>query len=1058
MAEKEQKNPGDVGAELTAASPEKRWTELNQCDPSPGQRREELVRINAIAANDSAEKPTVTANGHDPTFEAAVAERILLLNRYFDRLPDSHPKYRVLELIGRGGMGTVFKAEQRTPVKRMVAIKLVKPGFDSKEILARFESERQALARMDHGSVAKVFDAGADDLGRPYFVMEYVPGISITDFADQNKLTIKQRLELFMEVCSAIAHAHSKAIIHRDVKSGNVLACFSNGKPVVKVIDFGIAKALSGDRLTELTMSTRYGQPMGTYETMSPEQAEGSPDIDTRTDVYALGALLYELLAGAAPFDRAVFAKSADQEIRRIIREVEPPRPCDRLTSMGIAGTKVALARQTPLDALANELRTELEWIPLMAIRKERDRRYATPLEMAADIQRYLEHRPLRAGPETLNYILRKNLRRHRVAVAAGLAIFLSLAGGLAVSSYLLARAVRDEAVIKRAITDIESAMAFGGDYEADHKDLISARRIHANALDEMRAHNQTSAAVLAGLTQIDSSPGGEIPLLGAYGEDGGVAAFRGHTKHPNNVVVIPGTRRALTAGSDGTLCLWDLATGRALHSAHRSDKPLAYVTLAADSKTAITAGYDGQIRFWDVDTLKEASSPIKIPNNQEGWMVALSPDGNRLVAGTNDKELWLWETNNGQWSDGKLLCTANESIPAIAFPPNESRFVVIGDGIGDLSVWDLQEGRSLRKISAFKSKEVVWNTINSTAFSPDGKRIATANFNGGGSLWDVNGSGSEMTFDHEKIVHDEPGKCWRAAFSPDGTQVAFAAAGGLAAVYDVKSDRLTHRFVAQKDDVNGVAFVDNDTLLSTGDDTLTPDRSSLVSALRMWNLRDPGVMLLAAAASRARTVSVEDNGHVKIELQSGQAIDQYIGVDGRLHDQPADPDEILKQMPRTYADALRSATWANGGRRTSGAAGGKPSGGAAGNAQSIDSSTAASPRLFEAGNDLELRGPAEDDAVESKVADFRTLHGHRAPIVAAKPSPNGRFVVSVDEEGRAIAWDLLRPAFCRDLERQLNTSSAEQEVANLKKWFNFMGRTDLAQSAEVGNRVADRN
>ena len=371
---------------------------------------------------------------------------------------------------------------------------LVKPGYDSREVMARFESGA-AAPRMDHGFIAKVLDAGADDLGRPYFVMEYVPGIAITDFADQNKLSIKQRLELFCGVCSAISHAHSKSIIHRDIKSSNVLAFYSEGKPVVKVIDFGIAKALSGDRLTDLTVNTRFGQPMGTYESMSPEQAEGSPDIDTRTDVYSLGALLYELLAGAAPFDRAVFAKSADQEIRRIIREVEPPRPCDRLTSMGIAGTKVALAARLRRCSmrLANEPCTELEWIPLMAMRKARERRYATPQEMADDIQRYLEHRPLRAGPETLNYVLRKNLRRHRVAVGATLAIFLSLAGGLAASSYLLVRAVGDEAVIKRAIAEIESAMAFGGDYETDHKDLISARRIHTNALDEMRDHNQTS-------------------------------------------------------------------------------------------------------------------------------------------------------------------------------------------------------------------------------------------------------------------------------------------------------------------------------------------------------------------------------------------------------------------------------------------------------------------------------------------------------------------------------------------------------------------------------------
>ncbi|MCY2954924.1 MAG: serine/threonine-protein kinase, partial [Planctomycetota bacterium] len=255
-------------------------------------------------------------------------------------------QYRLLEPLGEGGMGTVFKAEQRSPVKRTVALKLIKPGFDTAEVIARFESERQALARMDHPHVAKVLDAGADDLGRPYFVMEYVPGVPITQFADTNKLSIKQRLELFTQVCDAIAHAHTKAVIHRDIKASNVMAYMADGKPIVKVIDFGVAKALTGDRLTDRTFNTAHGQAIGTYESMSPEQADGSPDIDTRTDVYSLGVLLYELLTGAKPFDRDTFAKAADQEIRRIIREVDPPRPSTRLTSLGEAGTKIAAARR----------------------------------------------------------------------------------------------------------------------------------------------------------------------------------------------------------------------------------------------------------------------------------------------------------------------------------------------------------------------------------------------------------------------------------------------------------------------------------------------------------------------------------------------------------------------------------------------------------------------------------------------------------------------------------------------------------------------------------------
>src|SRR4051812_11054813 len=282
--------------------------------------------------------------------------------------------YHILELLGEGGMGEVYKAEQRTPIRRTVAIKIIKLGFDSREVVARFESERQAMARMDHPHIARVLDVGISDSGRPYFVMEYVPGKPITQFADDNRLAIKDRLLLFMQACEAISHAHTKAIIHRDVKSSNVLAYLQDGRPTVKVIDFGIAKALTGDRLTDATFNTGQGRIIGTYDSMSPEQADGSPDIDTRTDVYSLGVLLYELLAGAKPFDQATLARAADQEIRRIIREVEPARPSTRLTALGATAAKLAEVRQVKVEQLAQALRSELEWIPLMAMRKERQR------------------------------------------------------------------------------------------------------------------------------------------------------------------------------------------------------------------------------------------------------------------------------------------------------------------------------------------------------------------------------------------------------------------------------------------------------------------------------------------------------------------------------------------------------------------------------------------------------------------------------------------------------------------------------------------------------------
>jgi non-specific serine/threonine protein kinase/serine/threonine-protein kinase len=346
-------------------------------------------------------------------------------------LPHNIGPYRLIERIGEGGMGTVYKADQLLPVKRTVAIKLIKLGLDSAEIIARFESERQALARMDHPNIAKVLDAGMDERGRPYFVMEYVPGTPITKYADDNQLSIRQRLELVLQVCDAIGHAHAKAIIHRDIKAGNVLAYTADGKPTVKVIDFGIAKALTGDRLTDRTFNTAMGQAIGTYESMSPEQADGSPDIDTRTDVYSLGALLYELLSGSKPFDQSNLARAVDAEIRRIIREDEPPRPSTQLSSKGEHATRIAKARQVEVQTLTRQLQSELEWIPLMALRKERSRRYATPQQMAEDIQNYLAGIPLIAAPDSRTYRLRKFVRRNRRPIIAVLSLLIGLMIGI---------------------------------------------------------------------------------------------------------------------------------------------------------------------------------------------------------------------------------------------------------------------------------------------------------------------------------------------------------------------------------------------------------------------------------------------------------------------------------------------------------------------------------------------------------------------------------------------------------------------------------------------------
>ena len=367
--------------------------------------------------------------------------------------PDRIGSYEILEPIGEGGMAVVYRAQQHHPVRRTVAIKLIKLGMDTRQFVARFESERQALALMDHPNVARVYDAGSTDTGRPYFVMEYVAGAPLLDYCDAHHLDLRQRLELFAVVCKAVEHAHRKGIIHRDLKNSNVLVAEVDGRAVPKVIDFGVAKTIQ-QPLTDRALQTEQGQMIGTPEYMSPEQAErGGLDVDTRTDVYSLGVLLYELIAGVHPIAWDLLRTGSYEEVQRIIRETEAQRPSTRLSALaGADAASIAQRRRTALPTLLRNLRRELEWIPLKAMRKDREQRYRSASELADDVGNYLDGRPLIAGPETTGYRLRKFLRRNRAAVAAGTTIVVLLIGGIVATSLQAMRAARaeDRAVVER--------------------------------------------------------------------------------------------------------------------------------------------------------------------------------------------------------------------------------------------------------------------------------------------------------------------------------------------------------------------------------------------------------------------------------------------------------------------------------------------------------------------------------------------------------------------------------------------------------------------------------
>ena len=371
--------------------------------------------------------------------------------------------YKLLQQIGEGGMGTVYMAEQEHPVKRRVALKLIKLGMDSKQVVARFEAERQALSMMDHPNIAHVIDVGSTDKGRPYFVMELIKGIPITRYCDDKNLTVHQRLRLFGSICQAVQHAHQKGIIHRDIKPSNILVAEYDGPAVPKIIDFGLAKALH-QRLTDKTMFTQFGQMVGTLEYMSPEQSTvNQVEVDTRTDIYSLGVLLYELLTGTVPFDRKRLRSAAIDQLLKIIREEEPPKPSLRLSTVEASG-EVAAHRGLELKRLGLLLRGDLDWIVMKAIDKDRDRRYETANGLALDVRRYLGNEPVDACPPSTGYRVRKFIRRNQAGVVAATLVLTALVVGVAGTTFGMLWAIKErERVAKQtetASTEIRDANA----------------------------------------------------------------------------------------------------------------------------------------------------------------------------------------------------------------------------------------------------------------------------------------------------------------------------------------------------------------------------------------------------------------------------------------------------------------------------------------------------------------------------------------------------------------------------------------------------------------------
>ena len=738
--------------------------------------------------------------------------------------------YKLMEQIGEGGMGLVFVAEQHHPVRRKVAVKVIKPGMDTREVIARFEAERQALALMDHPNIARVFDAGATESGRPYFVMELVRGVGITEFCDANRLTPRARLELFVHVCQAVQHAHQKGIIHRDLKATNILVTLHDGTPVVKVIDFGVAKAI-GQQLTEKTIYTRFAQMIGTPMYMSPEQAEMSGlDIDTRSDIYALGVLLYELLTGVTPFDKERLRTATYDEIRRIVREEEPPRPSQRISTL-LAGalTVVSAQRKTEPKRLSQLLRGELDWIVMKALEKDRNRRYDSAGAFAADVQRYLVDEPVQACPPSAWYRFRKLARRNKglLATVGTIAAALVLAVASLVGAVSVLAASNEE--IKEKQKQTQKAL----DGEKSAKDqVLEVLKSERQTLYLKRialAERELAVNNIGRLEEIlDGCP---LDLRGwewNYLRHGrGPFTFQGHGTWVMGVAFSPDGKHVASGSKTGEIKVWQPGTGKEVHRLLGHGGPAFAVAFRPDGKHLASAGWDHTVRVWDVETGKQVSSLTE--HRDYLTSVAYSPDGKLLASAGGGDTIIIWDAVTLQ----KLRAVRGKRaiLTHVAFAPDSRRLASASYG-DTIRLWDAATGARLYEIGGISG------LFERVAFSRDGKTLLSAEFDGMVRFWDA------ATGLHRATIRTHPGTVG-LALSPDGRRLATGGFDGPVSIWDLEKLQETLLLRGHTDQVHELAF--------------SPDGEQLASAsmdgtVKIW---DAG-----AAATKMDAAAVTLRGH----------------------------------------------------------------------------------------------------------------------------------------------------------------------------------------------------
>ena len=856
-------------------------------DAALRQRVEALLRA-AGNAGDFLEEP--------PTGLSGDAESTRLVTELIREKPgDRIDRYKLLEKVGEGGCGVVYVAEQTEPVRRRVALKVIKLGMDTRSVIARFEAERQALAMMDHPNIAKVLDAGTTELGRPYFVMELVRGIRITDYCDQAQLSTKERLDLFIKVCQAIQHAHQKGIIHRDIKPSNILVTLHDGVPVPKVIDFGIAKATEG-HLTEATVYTQLHQFIGTPAYMSPEQAEMSGlDIDTRSDIYSLGVLLYELLAGSTPFNGKELMASGIDAMRKTIREKEPVRPSTKLTqqltavaasresaadSSGKDGGALTSRRYVRIKETIHQLKGDLDWIVMKCLEKDRSRRYDTANGLAADLKRHLKNEPVVARPPSTGYRFQKAFRRNRLAFTAAAIVAIALVAGIGVSTWQAIRATRarQAETEQRLAADSarEQALAAQKFTETARANEAKMRRIaeaRAYASDMNLAQQALSRDNLGFARELldrhrpkQGQPdrrGWEWRYLWQHSRSEALYTLCQQSNYLFGLAVSDdGKRLAIQAGG---VSVWNLDSRREVMRFEGRElvalSPVKPLLAMWDSVESGSPERKFWFRFWNTETERFVSNlpPPDPAASPSLHALAFTSDGQTLITASGPKGSDSNQLSHWRMSDGKRLATYPIHLGEIGVGMHvdlarSTNLVALAEGRW-IRVLDLDSG-----VEKFRTQAPVKGWLEAVALSADGRVLAACSGTDETTirLWDV-ASGQELG-----VLEGHRAYVIALAFWPDGKTLASAGADQTIRIWDVEEKRTLSVLRGHRAEIHRLALlpVQNTLISGTKDGTVMVwDTAAARRQKTIVTLPSKTFGFWALASEGDSILTVEDNG-----------------------------------------------------------------------------------------------------------------------------------------------------------------------------------------------------